>query len=178
MFFPRLRKSKKGVCRICGCTANNPCYNPRAGYCWWMNPRETICSHCKVPEIKTDAKTKHCILDAVEWGWRPPVYHDYEGFQQNCLDDIETEKEEEIICPCCGYKPEKTHYQRIIHNGNHKCRKCGCIYEVTEVLLYSTKCISYRTNKEEFDESKAYLNEVKGKLLKDFMEKERGYAEA
>ena len=49
---------KKGVCKICGCTANNPCYTPHDGYCWWTDETESICSHCKYDEIKNKYKNK------------------------------------------------------------------------------------------------------------------------
>lgn len=55
-----------GVCRVCGCTENNPCEHPEHGYCWWVEP--SLCSHCATIEegglgIKDDSKTKHCIND-------------------------------------------------------------------------------------------------------------------
>lgn len=36
----------KGVCKICGCTWNTPCYTHKEGYCWWIDEKEEICSHC------------------------------------------------------------------------------------------------------------------------------------
>ena len=94
---------KKGVCKICGCTANNPCYTPHDGYCWWTDETESICSHCKYDEIKNNKETVHCINDNP--GWKPPKFIDKDGFECDSLKEITTEYETEIICPCCGHKP-------------------------------------------------------------------------
>ena len=51
----------RGICRICGCTDNDPCFNPKFGACWWMDEKHTICSHCKEPLIANDPDTIHCI---------------------------------------------------------------------------------------------------------------------
>ncbi len=50
-----------GVCRVCGCTFNDPCYNPRVGHCWWVDVTETLCSHCANEKIANDPMTRHCI---------------------------------------------------------------------------------------------------------------------
>ena len=55
-----------GVCRVCGCTWNNPCSHPDHGYCHWVEP--SLCSHCaSVKEgglgIQDDPKTEHCVND-------------------------------------------------------------------------------------------------------------------
>ena len=52
---------KKGVCRVCGCTDDDPCYNPNFGNCWWADESQTICSHCADKAIADDPYTKHCI---------------------------------------------------------------------------------------------------------------------
>ena len=39
-------KLKKGVCRKCGCTENNACYDKEMGTCWWVDDTKTLCSHC------------------------------------------------------------------------------------------------------------------------------------
>lgn len=39
-------KSQKGMCEVCGCTDNNPCYTHEHGACWWIDDRHTLCSHC------------------------------------------------------------------------------------------------------------------------------------
>ena len=57
---------KKGICRICGCTMNNPCYNPKAGFCWWMYENETLCSHCD-GKLKNDKSTVHRVNDIPDW---------------------------------------------------------------------------------------------------------------
>lgn len=35
-----------GICRVCGCTWNTPCYTHKEGNCWWIDEAQTICSHC------------------------------------------------------------------------------------------------------------------------------------
>lgn len=50
-----------GVCKVCGCTEDNPCFNPEHDTCWWVDEDHTLCSHCVDPEIKDDPKTVHCI---------------------------------------------------------------------------------------------------------------------
>ena len=51
----------KGICRICGCTENDPCHNPEYGYCWWVDKSHTLCSHCAEREIAGDPQTVHCV---------------------------------------------------------------------------------------------------------------------
>lgn len=52
---------KVGVCRICGCTEHDPCFNPHHGFCWWADATRTICSHCADPAIAEDPFTVHCV---------------------------------------------------------------------------------------------------------------------
>lgn len=33
-----------GKCEICGCTEDNPCYNPEHGFCGWADDERTICN--------------------------------------------------------------------------------------------------------------------------------------
>ena len=54
-------KLKRGECRVCGCTDNNPCYNSDHGNCWWADEEHTICSHCADDDIKKHPGTVHCI---------------------------------------------------------------------------------------------------------------------
>lgn len=61
-----LLQPMQGVCRVCGCTQNNPCYHPKHGYCYWVEP--DLCSHCASIEqggfgIYDDPKTEHCVND-------------------------------------------------------------------------------------------------------------------
>lgn len=55
-----------GVCKICGCTDNNPCSNPVHGNCWWVDATHTLCSHCADETIATDPQTQHCINSEAE----------------------------------------------------------------------------------------------------------------
>lgn len=57
---------KKGTCRICGCKMDNPCYNPKAGFCWWTDDKETLCSHCD-GILKDDSATVHRVNDIPDW---------------------------------------------------------------------------------------------------------------
>lgn len=52
-----------GVCRVCGCTEDNPCFNPKYGYCSWVNESMTLCSHCANKDIAEDPETIHCVND-------------------------------------------------------------------------------------------------------------------
>lgn len=56
----------KGVCRVCGCTEDDPCHNPNVGNCWWADETQTICSHCADKKIAEDPMTKHCINSNTE----------------------------------------------------------------------------------------------------------------
>ena len=50
-----------GVCKVCGCTENDPCYHPDHGTCWWVDDTHELCSHCADHEIAEDPQTVHCI---------------------------------------------------------------------------------------------------------------------
>ena len=52
-----------GVCKVCGCTEDNPCYNPKYGYCHWTDESMTLCSHCADEKIAEDPETVHCVND-------------------------------------------------------------------------------------------------------------------
>lgn len=58
--------TKKGVCRICGCTDDDPCFNPRVGNCWWIDETHTLCSHCADEELSCCPETRHCINSTFE----------------------------------------------------------------------------------------------------------------
>jgi len=58
-------------CRICGCTEDNPCFNPVYGFCWWTSADRTLCSHCADPLIRDAAETVHRVNDIS--GWKPEV---------------------------------------------------------------------------------------------------------
>ena len=50
-----------GVCKVCGCTDNNPCFHPGVGYCWWVDDNHELCSHCADKTIYDDPETVHCV---------------------------------------------------------------------------------------------------------------------
>lgn len=50
-----------GVCKVCGCTDNDPCHNPEHGNCWWVDETHELCSHCADKSIADDPATQHCI---------------------------------------------------------------------------------------------------------------------
>ncbi len=58
-----------GVCRVCGCTEDNPCEHPDHGTCWWVDDDCTLCSHCAdlcddpSENICNDPQTVHCVND-------------------------------------------------------------------------------------------------------------------
>ena len=51
----------KGVCKVCGCTWRNPCFNHHHGFCWWANKEQDLCSHCASEAISQDTNTIHCV---------------------------------------------------------------------------------------------------------------------
>ena len=53
-----------GICRVCGCSEDNPCFNPKHGYCGWADETQTLCSHCANKEIAEDPETIHCVNDS------------------------------------------------------------------------------------------------------------------
>lgn len=64
--YEALAEPFSGVCRVCGCTHENPCYHPEYDTCDWVEP--DLCSHCASVEeggygIKDDPETEHCIND-------------------------------------------------------------------------------------------------------------------
>lgn len=50
-----------GVCKKCGCTDTDPCFNPEHGNCWWVDESHELCSHCADPKIANDPNTHHCV---------------------------------------------------------------------------------------------------------------------
>lgn len=50
-----------GICKVCGCTDDNPCYHPEHGFCWWVDDTHELCSHCADKPIAEDPDTQHCI---------------------------------------------------------------------------------------------------------------------
>lgn len=50
-----------GICKVCGCTEKDPCFNPIHGHCWWADDTHELCSHCAEPKIYYDPETRHCV---------------------------------------------------------------------------------------------------------------------
>lgn len=50
-----------GICKVCGCTEQDPCYHPVHGFCWWADETHELCSHCADKSIADDPDTLHCI---------------------------------------------------------------------------------------------------------------------
>lgn len=44
-YFAKMGRQKE-VCKICGCTFENPCYTHENGYCYWIDDEHSLCSHC------------------------------------------------------------------------------------------------------------------------------------
>lgn len=60
-YVPEKDLALEGICRICGCTENDPCFNPKRGFCRWADESRTLCSHCAIKEIAEDPETVHCV---------------------------------------------------------------------------------------------------------------------
>lgn len=61
-----------GICKVCGCTDDNPCYHPEHGFCWWVDDTHELCSHCADKSIAEDPDNPHHIipqwqLDMARW---------------------------------------------------------------------------------------------------------------
>jgi hypothetical protein len=61
-FSERIAAAKKeivtsGICRVCGCTENNPYFNPKG----WVDDERTLCSRCADTGIKNDSETENCV---------------------------------------------------------------------------------------------------------------------
>lgn len=50
-----------GVCRVCGCTQHDPCFNPDHGYCGWADSSHTLCDFCANPDLRDSEHTIHCV---------------------------------------------------------------------------------------------------------------------
>lgn len=81
---------KPGTCKICGCTMYNPCYNPKFGFCWWINESNTICSHCSIPLLKNSPKTIHKVNDAPDFNISVPNNQQYFFYDEiiKCLKEL------------------------------------------------------------------------------------------
>lgn len=137
---------KKGICRICGCTTNNPCYNPKEGFCWWMDNSETLCSHCDIAPVKNSEETLHRVNDLPNW--KVPFFKDYNGVEYNHYGNLGPGYESRIICPCCGFHPSTDDYNSILEIGKNECKNCGSVYTVEEIHYFIIKCQKYRTDGE------------------------------
>ena len=50
-----------GICKICGCRDNDPCWHPVHGCCWWVDETHELCSHCADKVIADDPLTQQRI---------------------------------------------------------------------------------------------------------------------
>ena len=85
---------KKGVCRICGCTEDDPCHNPNIGNCWWADESQTICSHCSDKTIAEDPETKHCINSSSDDDLADQMQEEYDELYNKILDGVDWEIED------------------------------------------------------------------------------------
>ena len=85
---------KYGVCNVCGCTDDNPCYNPNVGHCWWADESHTICSHCADKAIADDPETKHCINSNSDDGLADQMQEEYDELYNKILDGVDWEIED------------------------------------------------------------------------------------
>ena len=51
-----------GICKICGCKDDDPCWEPNHGCCWWVDDTHTLCSHCSEEDIVQSDYVVHCIV--------------------------------------------------------------------------------------------------------------------
>lgn len=63
-----------GVCKVCGCTENDPCFHPDWGMCSWVDDTHELCSHCADSEIYNDPQTFHCVNSSA-----PGLYIEEDG---------------------------------------------------------------------------------------------------
>ena len=85
---------KYGVCNVCGCTDDNPCYNPNVGHCWWADESHTICSHCADKAIADDPETKHCINSNSDDDLADQMQEEYDELYNKILDGVDWEIED------------------------------------------------------------------------------------
>lgn len=88
-----------GVCKICGCTENDPCYHPDWGMCWWVDDTHELCSHCADPEIADDPDTCHCVnsTDSMKMG--------VPDLNETCADCVHMLREEnECMVEKCKFE--------------------------------------------------------------------------
>lgn len=85
---------KYGVCNVCGCTDDNPCYNPNVGHCWWADESHTICSHCADKAIADDPETKHCINSNSDDDLADQMQEEYDELYNKILDGDDWEIED------------------------------------------------------------------------------------
>lgn len=85
---------KKGVCRVCGCTDDDPCHNPNVGNCWWADESQTICSHCADKAIADDPDTKHCINSSSDDDLADQMQEEYDELYNKILDGVDWEIED------------------------------------------------------------------------------------
>lgn len=50
-----------GVCKVCGCTDDDPCFHPDYGFCWWVDETHELCSHCADPDLRDSPVTTHRV---------------------------------------------------------------------------------------------------------------------
>jgi hypothetical protein len=90
-----------GVCKKCGCTDNDPCFNPDWGMCWWVDETHELCSHCAEPEIAESPATCHCINSTDSWF--EPTLDENCGTCKNMYRD-----ENECMLKKCHYEKIET----------------------------------------------------------------------
>ena len=82
-----------GVCKVCGCTDNDPCHNPAHGNCWWVDESHELCSHCAEPEIADSPDVVHCIKSLEQKQYCDLCSH-YDEEDSCCVLEGECEFEE------------------------------------------------------------------------------------
>lgn len=88
-----------GVCKICGCRDDDPCFHPDWGMCWWVDDTHELCSHCADHDIADDPQVSHCINS------EPMTVPDLSEECWNCSHMIR----EENVCAVekCQFNPKE-----------------------------------------------------------------------
>lgn len=86
-----------GVCKICGCKDDDPCFNPEYGLCWWVDDTHELCSHCADKEIAEHPATQHCV--------NSKGFDDFPGVEnrQAAEDGCPFPDEDGYICQECSH---------------------------------------------------------------------------
>ena len=116
-----------GVCKMCGCTDNDACFNPKVGNCWWVDGTHTLCSHCAEETIAKDPLTVHCFRTNLEENLR------------NCCDCIHMNTKDGV----CELKRKKCNFESFLIKAIEVIGEKELIDRAIEELAELTVAISH-----------------------------------